>query len=913
MKKIKNNKNETKKKSRVSKSKKTNGMKEMMNNEKSNKMMEEMMNNEKNMMEEMMDNKMMNMMKEMMSNGKGMEEMMDNKMMNMMKEMMNNKKSNKMMNMMKEKKKKSNKMMNMMKEKKKKMPKINRTFDLLEPIGILDPKGLNINPLTNNPYENLYKDAPTFPNTYAGYAEKWSSFPVYEHRNEFIKAIASHQVILMDSGTGSGKTVIMPKLALHALKYEGNVVVTIPKQLIVVSAAEYAARTLDVNLGEEVGYSHRRQKMRSNKTRLLYTTDGSITTKLMIDPSLKGIDILIIDEAHERNVQIDFLLLLVKETLRLRPDFKLIIMSATIDIKKFEDYYKEFSFIHLYGGEATPYPIKDVFIERPLKLQRNFIQDAVDKIYDILTHHDDGDILVFVTSGNEGARGCKLLAEKTRNGIINGTIKPYCTKLYAGLRKDDENLALSKNAYKDLSVMNGVPYNRKVVFSTNVAESSLTVDGVKFVIDSGLELKESYNFKGDYRQLNNDWITNAQRMQRRGRAGRTGPGECYYLYTKKQCDEMKKFPDPPVLTSNLSDELLRLLNSDFIGNVKDLIDFLNKLMDQIPKENLDAMLKKLLQLGFIEQQQKTFVLSELGKETNKYNKYLSPTLAKFYIYCNELGYKYEGAEVANLLERLGGKLGEIIIPMPKYFEYDKEEKKKYENAIKTFSNNLGDVITALRVYKEYRSKMMDKEMSKKEIEKYFKEKFIKFMTLSSLDRQIYQFKRDFIFEKRNIPNMPLMNNENININNNMENNQEGGEPQLKYLSQEEYNDLKSIKFEEALLYLLLKADNTNLAYQRGGKKYMTIYPQEMTYGEISKESILQQYSQMSKYIIYQELMSLNNIISFNVVSKLSRTIMDLFEKYQKDISKIYENKIKSFKKSSNSEKSYKSDKFHKRR
>jgi HrpA-like RNA helicase len=803
----------------------------------------------------------------------------------------------------------------MKKNKTKKIPKIKRTFDLLEPIGILDPKGLNINPLTNKPYENLYKDVSIFPNTYAGYAEKWSHFPVYEHRDNFIKEIATHQVILMDSGTGSGKTVIMPKLALHVLKYEGNIAVTIPKQIIVESAAEYAARCLDVKLGEEVGFSHRSRKMRSNKTRLLYTTDGSITTRLMVDPLLKGIDILIIDEAHERNVQIDFLLLLVKQTLRLRPDFKLIIMSATIDIKKFENYYKEFSFIHLYGGEATPYPIKDVFLQKPLKDQRKFIQDAVDKVYDILTHNDDGDILVFVTSGNEGRKGCDLLKEKTRNGIIDGTIKPYCTQLYAGLKKEEENLAVSKNTYKALSVENGFPYNRKVVFSTNVAESSLTVDGVKFVIDSGLELKESYNFKGDYRQLNNDWITNAQRMQRRGRAGRTGPGECYYLYTKKQCEDMKKFPDPPILTSNLSDELLRLLNSDFIKNVEDLIKFLDLLMDKIPKEHLDIMIKKLLQLGFIEQKQKTFGLSNLGKETNKYNKYLSPTLAKFYIYCKDIGYKFEGATIAIILEKLGGKISELIQPMPRHFEYDKQKKKEYENAIKTFSNNLGDVITAFRIYEEYRSRMMNNEKSRKEIEKYFKDKFIKVRTLFFLEKNIKEFKYDFIFEKRNKPNSSSMNmiSENNNSNNSINNMnlQEGGDLELEYLSQNEYNDLKSIKFEDAILYLLLKADNTNIAYQRGGKKYMTIYPQEISFNEISKESILQQYSQMSKYIIYQELMSMNNNGSYNIVSKLSGTTIDLFEKYQKDIWKIYENKIKSIGKSGN--KSGKSGKYHKRR
>ena len=172
-------------------------------------------------------------------------------------------------------------------------------------IGILDPLGEHYNPVTNEPYSDTYKEL----------AKKWSMFPAYEKARDIISSIQDNQIILVISGTGSGKTVLLPKFLLHVLDYKGHIGITLPKQIIAKSAAEFAAKTLDLELGKQVGYQYKgsEKEMRGKNPNLLYATDGSIVARLMNDPELKEFDGIIIDEAHERKIQIDFLLFLLKK------------------------------------------------------------------------------------------------------------------------------------------------------------------------------------------------------------------------------------------------------------------------------------------------------------------------------------------------------------------------------------------------------------------------------------------------------------------------------------------------------------------------------------------------------------------------------------------------------------------------
>ena len=217
-------------------------------------------------------------------------------------------------------------------------------------IGILDPDGKNNNPLNNNTYSENYKIL----------SKIWKNFPAYKYAKDILHGIKHNQVILVVSGTGSGKTVLIPKFALHILDYKGKIAITLPKQIIAKSAAEFAAATLDVKIGEHVGYQYKGESKHSKDTKLLYATDGTIVAHLMSDPLLLEFDTVIIDEAHERKVQIDFLMYLLRNVLQNRPTFKVIIMSATINAEVFESYFSKYKFTRFDIGTETHYPIESI-------------------------------------------------------------------------------------------------------------------------------------------------------------------------------------------------------------------------------------------------------------------------------------------------------------------------------------------------------------------------------------------------------------------------------------------------------------------------------------------------------------------------------------------------------------------------
>lgn len=175
-------------------------------------------------------------------------------------------------------------------------------------IGILDPEGKNKNPLNGNEYSETYKKLSSL----------WKEYPAYEKADEILKLINELEILLVIWGTGWGKTVLLPKFVLHHFKYDGKIAITLPKQIITKWAAEFWALTLDVELGKEVGYVFKWDSNRSKDTKLLYATDGTIVSMLLKDPEINNFDAIIIDEAHERKVQIDLLLYLIKNAIMLR-------------------------------------------------------------------------------------------------------------------------------------------------------------------------------------------------------------------------------------------------------------------------------------------------------------------------------------------------------------------------------------------------------------------------------------------------------------------------------------------------------------------------------------------------------------------------------------------------------------------
>lgn len=569
-------------------------------------------------------------------------------------------------------------------------------------IGILDPEGKNNNPLTNEPYSDIYKNL----------GKVWSEFPAYKNAKKIINDIKKHSVILVISGTGSGKTVLLPKYMLHALNYEGKIAITLPKTMVAKSAAEFAADTLDVQIGKEVGYQYRNsgKKSHSSKTKLLYCTDGTLVARLLTDPELKDFDAVIIDEAHERKINIDFLLFLLKNVLTKRPDFKLVIMSATIDESLFRKYYDKYSYKYIEIGTKTNYPIKSIFLKENLNIKNNeYLIEGKKIIQKLLKTTTEGGILLFVTSKSETDNICNLLSEED-NEFKDRDI---CVPVYSGMDQEQKKIATDADYYRGF-IKNG----RKILVATNVAESSLTIKGISYVIDTGLELLSRYDPTSRINILETVYITHAQAKQRMGRTGRTGPGTCYHLYTKQTFDEdMIRFPQPSIKTESINYEMIRLLNLNNINTVKSLRNTFNKFIDPPYIKYINAELDFLKNLDLITSTKDTGTLTDLGKivSTLQAEPFEALTLLMAYkLYCFR-----EVSAILAIINVIKGSISKLFTISSSRDSANTHLIKKFKKVIKDFDNKYGDHIALLKIFKSYEKKRQDKEKLRKWCYKYF--------------------------------------------------------------------------------------------------------------------------------------------------------------------------------------------------
>lgn len=592
-------------------------------------------------------------------------------------------------------------------------------------IGILDPDGINVNPLTQNPYSDEYKKL----------AKIWSKFPAYEKAKEIINSININQVVLITSGTGSGKTVLLPKFCLHSLNYDKKIAVTLPKQIIAKSAAEFAAKTLDVKLGEEVGYKYKGSEKSgiSEKTKLLFATDGTIVSKLLKDPNLTEYGAVLIDEAHERKVQIDLLLYLLKQTCKMRPEFKLIIMSATVNEEIFKSYFNEFSFMHFDIGGKTNYPIESIFVDHPVD-NKSYAEVGIKILQNIINTTTDGDILFFVTSVNETFEACKKI-----NSYDNK--QTFCVEVYAGMNQISQELAQDENLYKEkISVDGKFIKNRKIVIATNVAESSLTIANIKYVIDSGYELFGSYDPEKRTRVLEKKLITQAQAKQRMGRAGRTGSGTCYHLYTKDDfINKMEKFPLPAIRVSNIYGECLKLLSLPLIETTDNLKNVLSQFIEPPKETYVDSALVELMQLGLIEKNKITtlgHIIAEMQQD---------PCICLAIYYGYQLNCAKEVISIFSMIDAMKGNINELF-NIPTNIDDDKvnttndKNKKldyminKFMDAKKSLKSTKGDHLSLLKIFAQYTKVRKDTDKANDWIYK-------KFLKKGTLDTAIKYFKK----------------------------------------------------------------------------------------------------------------------------------------------------------------------------
>ena len=677
----------------------------------------------------------------------------------------------------------------------------------LDNIGILDPEGINLNPLTNEKYSEKYKEL----------SQKWKKYPAYSDAKSIINSIKKHQVILVISSTGSGKTVLIPKYTLHAFNYDAKIAVTLPKQLIAKSAAEFAALTLDVELGTIVGYKYKGsdKKFYNNKNKLLYATDGTIVSQILQDPLLSKYNSIIIDEAHERKIQIDFLLYLLRNVVLSRKDFKLIIMSATVDKKIFENYFKEIDFKIIDVGGKRGFPIESIFLDTPSNLK--YLEKGFEIINNIISKKEEGDIIFFVPSVKETFEICKKFDIQSEN---------FCIEVYAGMDNEKQIIAQDKDIYKSNNNK-----SRKIVIATNVAESSLTIDGLVYVIDSGYEISEYFDPSIGSRILEKKLISKAQVNQRMGRTGRTSKGICYHLYTKNEFDNMVEYPEPSIRTSNIYSECLKLLNLPMINSVDNLEKVLNNFIEPPDSKYVKYSINILLRLGLIDGEK----LTELGKIIG--NLELTPeeslsVYASYQLFCFS-----EVVGIISVIESLKGNISDLFIKI-------NPDSKELTSKLKTVKKNLcssnSDHLTLLKIFITY-----SKYRKEKKIDELNKWLYSNFLKKDSLIKAYDYYKRIIYKIKDDVRKLELKKLDSIN----------------------DYN------LKDRILACFVYGFKTNYAYLNRNNKYTTMLAENVSVGNDSF------VTGNKKEIVYDNLLTMSGRTNVLIISYVNNKINEIVKKY----------------------------------
>src|SRR5579875_3266951 len=360
--------------------------------------------------------------------------------------------------------------------------------------------------------------------------------PVTARRDDLLAAIRDHQVVVVAGETGSGKTTQLPKLCLELGRgVRGTIAHTQPRRLAARTVAQRIADELGVPLGGPVGYAVRFDDRGSEDTLVRLVTDGLLLAEIRRDPLLRRYDTVIVDEAHERSLNIDFLLGCLHRILPRRPDLKLIITSATIDPQRFSEHFGGAPIVEVSG---RTYPVEVRY--RPPAEDEELLDTLADAVEELLAEHD-GDVLAFFSGEREIRDAAELLT-----GRLGADVE--ILPLYSRLAAADQQKVFRR----------GRNHRRRVVLATNVAETSLTVPGIRFVVDTGLARISRYSARLKVQRLPVEPISRASADQRKGRCGRLADGICVRLYSEDDFNARPEFTDPEVLRTNLASVILQM-------------------------------------------------------------------------------------------------------------------------------------------------------------------------------------------------------------------------------------------------------------------------------------------------------------------------------------------------------------------
>uniref|UniRef100_A0A8H7NE43 Uncharacterized protein n=1 Tax=Bionectria ochroleuca TaxID=29856 RepID=A0A8H7NE43_BIOOC len=384
--------------------------------------------------------------------------------------------------------------------------------------------------------------------------------PIAKHRESLLYVIEKFPVTIVIGQTGSGKTTQIPQFLENAgWCSDGKVVgITQPRRVAATTVAVRVAEEFGCEIGKEVGYSIRFEDVTSSSTRIKFLTDGLLIREALVDPLLSRYSVIMVDEAHERSISTDVLLGLLRKIKRKRPDLRIIISSATLQAEEFLKFFsegpedtttgknnsKENEVATIISLEGRTYPIDILYLESSAE---DYVEKAIKTVFDIHTQEGPGDILVFLTGREEIDTAVQAVSERASElDARQGTLQPL--HLYAGLSTEEQMYVFDKT-----------PDNtRKVVFSTNIAEASVTIEGIVYVVDCGFVKQRAYNPKTGIETLTATPVSKASAQQRAGRAGRTKPGKCFRLYTEDSYGALPDANIPEIQRSNLAPIILQL-------------------------------------------------------------------------------------------------------------------------------------------------------------------------------------------------------------------------------------------------------------------------------------------------------------------------------------------------------------------
>ena len=586
------------------------------------------------------------------------------------------------------------------------------------------------------------------------------NLPIYKNKEELINLLKSPElnVIIIMGETGSGKTTQVPKIIYENFPLNNNrmICITQPRRIAAISISERVAEELDSKIGDIVGYSVRFKEKMSKKTKIKFVTDGMLVRECILDKNLEKYNYIILDEIHERSIHTDILMMICKDLLmnKRKHDLKLIIMSATLDPKKYMEYFYTKALIKVQGRKfpIKVYNISEEREENNNLSKNNLIKDKESDYYDLISKYIDrclncilqivlsekeedktGDILVFLP-GQEDIEDLQELLkskkEEINNELPNNNIEFKVLPLYGSLPSNQQ-----LKIFRPLKNKKGKTI-RKIILATNIAETSLTIKNIKYIIDSGFFKMRKFYPKLNIDTLKVTQISKNSALQRTGRAGRESAGICYRLYTQEEYKNFNEQTEPEILRINLRNISLQLFSIGY-SNFNEI-----NFIDKPPMDNFSNAFDDLISYGALDKENK--IITSLGKKMailpmdpiyslilinsldNKYHDVFDDIVSIISVLQSDNIY-YNPNNLREKIEKIREKYLDPIsdhLSLKNIFNEYKKSNNKEKFCKENFLNDKA-LAKSMEIYKQIKSyleKIFMDEFNKKEINNQIQEK-----------------------------------------------------------------------------------------------------------------------------------------------------------------------------------------------